>query len=226
MHKICMPADAPPGLRRVAARSVACRAGQMTVTPGTPGTWGTWGCTSTSPYHSPNFFCCWGTEVLVCGRETTLRSAISRVSSSSCSGVRSLSCRPSISVPMCVVRSVTLVAAPRRLFLDLLGPGAGVLSGAPLLATDLVGVVKEKRSSGPVRIAVGEVDASLGKSLACGFGQRKGLSFWAGQHRQCARRSAVRGPFCRMLAWVLTRYYITRVENEDVKGFNLMFASL
>lgn len=30
--------DAPPGLRKDAGLSVACRAGQIIVTPGTPGT--------------------------------------------------------------------------------------------------------------------------------------------------------------------------------------------
>lgn len=35
--------DAPPGMRKLAGLSVACKAGQMTETPGTPGTCGTCG---------------------------------------------------------------------------------------------------------------------------------------------------------------------------------------
>ena len=49
--------------------------------------------------------------------DTTLRSAIKRPSSSFCLSVKSLSCRPSISVPICVVRSVTFVAAENNDFL-------------------------------------------------------------------------------------------------------------
>lgn len=38
--------EAPPGRRKLAGNSVACRAGQITETPGRPGTCATWGCIS------------------------------------------------------------------------------------------------------------------------------------------------------------------------------------